>query len=166
MLYKGKDKFVEQVKLTDGAKLIFEKNNVVLVRVTTFNACNRLFKKESIKWCIAEDEYHWKEYVEKEPLRRQYFIVDFNKIHDVNTIERNEALIGFTLNFDKVIAAHAKDDGNVVYHFNETLKEKGIYDEVYHEIDLYNRRFKAVMTAITVIAAMTLCLVTVLKHYH
>jgi hypothetical protein len=164
MLYKGKDKFIEQVKLTDGAKLIFEKNNVVLVRVTTFNACNRLFKKDSIKWCIAEDECHWKEYVEKEPLRRQYFIVDFNKIHDVNTIERNEALIGFTLGFDKVIAAHAKDDGNVVYHFNEILKEKGIYDEVYHEMNLYNRRLVAAMTAITVIAAIALCLVIALNH--
>ena len=164
MLYKGKDKFIEQVKLTDGAKLIFEKNNVVLVRVTTFNACNRLFKKDSIRWCIAEDECHWKEYVEKEPLRRQYFIVDFNKIHDVNTIERNEALIGFTLGFDKVIAAHAKDDGNVVYHFNEILKEKGIYDEVYHEINLYNRRLIAVFTAITVIAAIALCLVVAFKH--
>ena len=75
-------------------------------------------------------------------------------------------MIGFTLNFDKVIAAHAKDDGNVVYHFNETLKEKGIYDEVYHEINLYNRRLNAVMAAITVIAAMALCLVIVLKHYH
>ena len=164
MLYKGKDKFVEQVKLTDGAKLIFEKNNVVLVRVTTFNACNRLFKKEGIKWCIAEDECHWKEYVEKEPLRRQYFIVDFNKIHDVNTIEQNEALIGFTLNFGIVTAAHAKDDENVIYHFNEILKEKDIYDEVYHEINLYNRRLNAVMTAITVIAAIVLCLVIVLNH--
>lgn len=167
MLFKGKDKFIEQVKLTDGAKLIFEKNNVVLVRVTTFNSCNRLFKKEGIKWCIAEEECHWKEYVEKPYLRRQYFIVDFNKIHDLNSIERNEALIGFTLiNFDKVIAAHAKDDGNVIYHFNEILKEKDIYDEVYHEINLYNRRFNAVMTAIIVIAAIAyaLCFVIVLKH--
>ena len=164
MLYKGKDKFIEQVKLTDGAKLIFEKNNIVLVRVTTFNACRRLFKKEGIKWCIAEDECHWKEYVEKEPLRRQYFIGDCNKIHDLNNTERNEALIGFTLNFGKVIAAHAKDDGNVVYHFNEALKEKGIYDEVYHEINLYDRRFNAAMTAITVIAAIALCLVIVLNH--
>ena len=53
MLYKGKDKFIEQVKLTDGAKLIFEKNNVVLVRVTTFNACNKLFKKDSISSLIS-----------------------------------------------------------------------------------------------------------------
>ena len=164
MLYKGKDKFIEQVKLTNGAKLIFEKNNVVLVRVTTFNACKRLFKKEGIKWCIAEDECYWNEYVTKEALRRQYFIVDFNKIHDLNSIERNEAIIGFTLNFDKAIAAHAKDDGNVIYHFNEILKEKGIYDEVYHEINLYNRRLTAAMTAITVIAAIGLCLFIVLKH--
>lgn len=164
MLYKGKDKFIEQVKLTDGAKLIFEKNNVVLVRVTTFNACKRLFKKEGIKWCIAKDECYWNEYVTKEELRRQYFIVDFNKIHDLNSIERNEAIIGFTLNFDKAIAAHAKDDGNVIYHFNEILKEKGIYDEVYYEINLYNRRLTAAMTAITVIAAISLCLIIVLKH--
>jgi len=164
MLFKGKDKFIEQVKLTDGARLIFEKNGVALIRVTTFNACNRLFKKDSIRWCIAEDECHWKEYVEKEPLRRQYFIVDFNKIHDVNSIERNEALIGFTLGFDKVIAAHAKDDGNVVYHFNEILKEKGIYDEAYHEINLYDRRANAVFIAITVIAAIALCLVVAFKH--
>ena len=164
MLYKGKDKFIEQVKLTDGAKLIFEKNNVVLVRVTTFNACRRLFNKKGIDWCIAKDEYHWEEYVEKGSLRRQYFIVDFNKIHDVNTIERNEALIGFTIGFDKVTAAHAKDDANVIYHFNEILKDKGIYDEVYHEINLYNRRLTAVFTAITVIAAIALCLVVAFKH--
>ena len=68
------------------------------------------------------------------------------------------------MGFDKVIAAHAKDDGNVVYHFNETLKEKGIYDEVYHEINLYNRRLNAAMTAVTVIAAIALCLVIVLNH--
>ena len=140
MLFKGKKNFLDAVaKYCPDTKVLYDRNSVVIIKVNSFTDCNRMFYVESIDWCIARSEGHWNDYVGK-PNQSQYFIIDFDKINSNDRIERNNSLIGFTLSDGELMAAHARNDRNLLdsseksysgYHpFEKILKEKGIYDFV------------------------------------
>ena len=143
MVYKGHDKFMEQVKSLKNTTVIYDNNNIVVLEVKSFDDCNKLFDKEGIHWCIAQSEGHWNDYVGC--LSHQYFIVDFNKLKKGQTSDddNNNSLIGFTFTKGELSAAHARNDKSLrgsVYdkhgnyegiEFEKILKEKGIYNVVY-----------------------------------
>ena len=154
-LYEGKDSFIKQVKSTKGAKIIFEKDNIVLIKVKKFKACNKLFNIPSINWCIARDKQFWYKYAVGW-FKRQYFIVDFNKTHSPIERERNESVIGFTTSENAIVAAHAKDDANLRTTFYYILTDKGINEEVYAEINNFKGIFANILSWILVICFIAL----------
>lgn len=145
MVYKGHDKFMEQVKSLKNTTVIYDNNNIVVLEVKSFDDCNMLFDKKGISWCIAQSKDHWNDYVGR--LSRQYFIVDFNKlkITPSSDDDNNNSLIGFTFTKGELSAAHARNDKSLrgsVYdkhgnyegiEFEKILKEKGIYNVVYNK---------------------------------
>ena len=116
--------------------IIFEKNNVLLIRVKNYDACNWLFARPSINWCIATNEIHWREYVCK-PFRKQYFIVDYNNIFSNNSYDADVALIGFTTDGTEILAAHTKNDSSIKGQFENILSKKGILEDTKSEIEKY-----------------------------
>ena len=142
--------FVNLVNNTKGAKIVVEKNNVYLIRVKTYKACNRLFDRPDIHWCIATSEGQWRSYVDK-PFRKQYFIVDFNNIFSNDKFVADEALIGFTMSGPSLIAAHTKNDNAIMSRFNDILTNKGILEETTAELDKFVQIF-FIATALSVVS--------------
>jgi hypothetical protein len=141
MIFEGKEHFLKAI--ADSCKdtaVIYDKNNIVIIKVSSFSDCNRIFCHKTIKWCIANQEYHWNDYVGKAG-HEQFFIIDFNKINETpGTKDYNLSLIGFTLKDGKLYAAHARNDDGLLdglkkdktgYHpFEMVLKNKGLYNFV------------------------------------
>lgn len=136
-----KEEFLKSVKdYCPNTKVLYDRNNIVLVQVESFADCHFLFDKKTIDWCIARSNSHWCDYVAK-PFHKQYFIVDFNHINDENHgTEYNRSLIGFTTKRGDLYAAHARNDANLLsesdkkynglHPFEKILKDKGLYDFV------------------------------------
>lgn len=132
------NEFVDLVKSLYGARIIKSHNKVYLVEVTNQHACDKLFNRETIDWCIARSKSHWNEYITN-PGNKQYFIVDFKNVDSNRTNDYNYSFIGFTV--DKkgnIYAAHARNDKNLLGYtmtngdklFEHCLKEKGLYQYV------------------------------------
>jgi hypothetical protein len=141
MIFEGREHFLKAIaNYCPQTKVVYDKNNIVIIKVSSFEDCNRIFCHDTIKWCIAQNKAHWNSYVEKIG-HKQYFIIDFNKMHEMRgSTDYNLSLIGFTLKGDKLYAAHARNDNNLLngfikdrtgYHpFENILKDKGLYDFV------------------------------------
>ncbi len=138
-MYYTEQEFVNLIAQLGGAKIIYSKDGIYLIKVDDFYTCHKLFYKQTIHWCIAREQYHWDEYV-KIPGNRQYFIVDFNHVEDAEqTTEGDRAFIGFTYDKNnKLYAAHSRSDRNLNNHhyydddyeldFNIILKKKHLYN--------------------------------------
>ena len=130
--------FVDLVKNLSGAKILKSHNKVYLLEVTKQYACDKLFNRKTIDWCIARSKSHWNDYITN-PGNKQYFIVDFNNVDSNRTNDYNNSFIGFTVNNKgDIYAAHARDDKNLLVYsmvngdrlFEHCLKEKGLYKYV------------------------------------
>jgi hypothetical protein len=137
MLFKGRENFLHELSVwCPDTEVLYCRNNIVIIKVNTFQDCNRLFYKDSIDWCIARSKGHWDDYVGA-PGQEQYFIIDFNHIDSEDRHLYNNSLIGFTLKDGNLYAAHARNDRNLLdahekkntglHPFEEILKNKGIY---------------------------------------
>ena len=134
--YKNREEFLALVKTLKNTEVVYDKKNIVIVMVKTFSDCSTLFCSDTVNWCIANKKEYWDDYVNK-PSRKQYFIIDFNdfkqtfSIISINDERNNFSMIGFTTEDNKIVAAHARNDDNLIGHYNNrfknTLKEKGIY---------------------------------------
>ena len=51
----GESGFNKLVGKLRGAKIIYQNSGVYVLKVTDFEACNKLFARESIDWCIANN---------------------------------------------------------------------------------------------------------------
>ena len=141
MIFEGKEHFLKAIaNHCHKTKVIYDKNNIVIIKVNSFSDCNFIFCHSTINWCIANHECHWNDYVNKKG-HKQFFIIDFNKVNGIpGTKDYNLSLIGFTIKDDKIYAAHARNDDGLLdrfkkditgYHpFEEVLKDKGLYDFV------------------------------------
>ena len=58
-------------------KVLYDRNNIVILKVDSYEDCHNLFDKKTIDWCIARSNTHWNDYVAK-LYHKQYFIIDFN----------------------------------------------------------------------------------------
>jgi len=130
--------FVDLVKSLYGARIIKSHNRVYLINVTRQSACDKLFNRDTINWCIARSKSHWDSYITT-PGNNQYFIVDFNNVNSSYSRNYNHSFIGFTVNNKgDIYAAHARDDKNLLGYtttdgerlFERCLKEKGLYKYV------------------------------------
>lgn len=139
MVLKSKENFLKHVNKLSDTKILYNKDNIVIIEVKSFNDCNSMFCIDSVNWCIAHRKNHWDGYVGK-PNQHQYFIIDFNDINSINKTKYNLSLIGFTLNDGELMAAHARNDKSLLdniskynsghHPFEQILMEKGIYDFV------------------------------------
>ena len=130
--------FVDLVNSLSGVKILKSHNGVYLINVTKQSACDTLFNRETIDWCIARSKSHWNDYITN-PGNKQYFIVDFNNVNSNNGSKYNYSFIGFTVNNKgDIYAAHARNDKNLLGFsmingerlFEHCLKEKGLYKYV------------------------------------
>ena len=142
MIY-NKDNFLQFVKCLQNTKVLYDKNNIVIIRVKTYNDCKALFgNDETINWCIANSKFHWDEYIGDHPFAKQYFIIDFDHVNDSPMIkgygnrEYVYSMIGFTTKLlaCNLVAAHARNDMCLLdtysgkeLIFERVIKEKGIY---------------------------------------
>lgn len=112
----NKDAFMDYIKNVEGidCKVVFEKDNVVLLQVADYETIKRLAK--TTNWCISKNKSYWNSYVEGRHAATQYIIFDFNKNEDDNL-----SIVGFTVIRNKGITnAHdfvnndLTKNGNVV----------------------------------------------------
>lgn len=172
MLFNGREHFLKALAdLCPNTKVIYDKNNIFVINVNSFKDCNRIFARDTIHWCIANHECHWNEYVGGLG-QKQFFIIDFNKINDIKDREEyNYSLIGFTLKNNKLYAAHARNDDNL-------LTGSGLFSQILKKKDLYNFIVKQKMEEnngentdnglikVSVVVVIIILLMTLLAIFH
>jgi hypothetical protein len=162
--YKNREEFLALVKTLKNTEVVYDKKNIVIVMVKTFSDCNTLFCSDTVNWCIANKKEYWDDYVNK-PSRKQYFIIDFNDFKQIFSFtsiddERNNfSMIGFTTEGNEIVAAHARNDDNLINHYNNRfeniLKEKGIYNFVSNACNEFNFIMDVVITLVVVLMFVT-----------
>lgn len=138
-MYKEKE-FQRLIEKLSGINLLYKKDGVYIIKVSSFKSCKKLFNDDSIDWCIAKGENHWNNYVSYLG-NNQYFIVDFNDIKSKNSVAYNNSLVGFTITkHGELYAAHARNDKNLLRTegysktiFAKLLLDKNLYDFVINE---------------------------------
>lgn len=156
--FKNRKEFLALVKTLQNTEVVYDKRNIVIVRVKTFSDCNTLFCSNTVNWCIANDIDHWDDYVNKQ-FRKQYFIIDFNDFAQsfMGYEERsnNFSMIGFTTKKNEIIAAHARNDENLLneHKFESILKEKRIYNFVAYGCEEFHFRMAVVIALVVLIFA-------------
>lgn len=97
--------------------VIFNRNNVIVVEVNSFESSKKLGGNSRTSWCITRESKFFKQYVIDVADTKQYFLFDFNK-SDSDEL----AYIGFTVTGNKGITyAHSKNNHNMV---NEGISYK------------------------------------------
>lgn len=133
-MFTEKD-FVKKAPNLKGLSILYNSNGIYLIKVNNFSTCHTLFDRPTISWCIAQRISHWESYV-SDPGNEQYFIIDFNNTEGKGE-DYNYSLIGFTKDKNNIVAAHARNDDNLLVTddgislFDKHLKRIGLYDKVY-----------------------------------
>jgi len=76
--------------------VVYDKNNVVLVSVKSFDTVK--FLARATNWCICKNKQYWNNYMVRDGQTVQYVLFDFNKKEDDDL-----SIIGFTVNPKKGI---------------------------------------------------------------
>lgn len=94
---------------TPDCKIVFDKDNVMVLNIPSFNSSRALCGKGRTAWCLTREERYFKQYVLDPRDAKQYFLFDFNKRED------NElAHIGFTVRRnDGIVNAHSTSNNNM-----------------------------------------------------
>lgn len=92
--------------------VVYDKNNVVLVSVKSFDTAK--FLARATNWCICKNKQYWNNYMARDGQTIQYILFDFNKKEDDDL-----SIIGFTVNPNKGIT-HSHSFSN------KDLKDKEI----------------------------------------
>ena len=173
MIFEGKEHFLKEIaNYCHNTNVIYDKNNIVIIKVNSFSDCNYIFCHKTINWCIANSECHWNSYVNKKG-HEQFFIIDFNKVNGIpGTKDYNLSLIGFTTKNGKIYAAHARNDDGLLdglkkdrtgYHpFEEVLKNKGLYDFVIKRKMKNEENGGDVLKMIAYMATVIICVALIL----
>ena len=160
--YKNREEFLSIVKTLQNTEVVYDKRNIVIIRVKTFSDCNTLFCSNTVNWCIANKKEYWDDYVNK-PFRKQYFIIDFNNFKQIFSFtsiddkRNNFSMIGFTTKCNEIVAAHARNDNNLINNhsnsFENILKEKGIYNFVSNGCGEFDFKMAVVIALVVLIFA-------------
>jgi hypothetical protein len=104
--------FVEN--FTKDSPVIYDKDNIVIVKVTSYDSSKKLCGKGATSWCITKAESYFKQYVGDKPNAIQYFLFNFN------LPERDElSHVGFTVDMSsgKITNAHSTMNNNLCCDF-------------------------------------------------
>jgi len=115
---------------TKDCDVVFSKDNVVILRVNSFDSSKKLCGSGRTQWCITREKHFFDDYVDRHNgARDQYFLFDFN---------RNEtdcfAHVGFT--FEKgngIIYAQTCDNKEMLHGFTqgkENIDIKGLLSKL------------------------------------
>ena len=105
-------------------EIIYDKDDIVLVRVEDFDTIKRIAKNTS--WCISKNKTYWNNYMSKSHISsgvRQYVLFDFSKKED-----DVHSIVGFTLNVKKgITASHDFVNNNILdrrFSMNAYLRKR------------------------------------------
>lgn len=130
--------FVE--RNTPDCKVVYNKDNVVVLQIKSFNSSHKLCGNGRTGWCITRENSYFKQYVLDKVGNRQYFYFDFSK-KEVDEL----AHIGFTVNNNNgIVNAHSTRNSSMLgegilyngkrVNVQEVLKNNGIRPSVYLEL--------------------------------
>lgn len=134
------DKVNTQLGPKNGAKVIYNKDGLLVIEVYTYVANRELNGHTS--HCIARSGSHWDNYLED--YNKQYYVYNFN-LDPTN----NASVIGMTIRPDGTLrAAHDKPDHNVISTFKSKMKEWEIPFELFapmtkEEVEIKKKRIEA-----------------------
>ena len=134
------DKVNTQFGPQNGAKVIYNKDGLLVIEVYTYIANRELNGHTS--HCIARSGSHWDNYLEN--YNKQYYVYNFN----LDPTD-NASVIGMTIRPDGTLrAAHDKPDHNVISTFKSKMKEWEIPFELFapmtkEEVEIKKKRIEA-----------------------
>lgn len=117
-------------------EVCFDENNVVVLRVPSFNSSKKLCGNGRTSWCLTREASYFRNYTESNNNAQQFFLFDFNKQ------EKHElAHVGFSVNPQKGINyAHTTRNNNLMgsqmidgkgWNIHDVLKSHKISKNVY-----------------------------------
>ena len=120
---------------TPNCKVVFDKNNVVVLEIPDFESSEKLCGGGRTGWCITRGNNFFENYVEDGTRRKQFFIFNFNKPETDET-----AHVGFTVEMGRgVVNAHSTKNKNMMKDADEKLiyhgKEMTI-DDAFKRFDI------------------------------
>lgn len=130
--------FVE--RNTPDCKVVYNKDNIVILQIKSFDSSHKLCGNGRTGWCITRENSYFKQYVLDKTGNRQYFFFDFSKK------ETDElAHIGFTVNNNNgIVNAHSTRNSSMLgeginyngkrMNVHQVLKENGVRPSVYLEL--------------------------------
>ena len=94
--------------------VIYDDNNIVLVKVKTYDTVKLLAK--TTNWCISKNKRYWNDYVEHRHNSSQFVIFDFNKPED-----HELSIVGFTsVKNGGITNAHSFSNNNLMGNYGNT----------------------------------------------
>ena len=111
-------------KVGNGADVLYDKDNIIMMKINNFKTSNTLCGGGRTQWCITREEGMWNRYAQRNDRTSQYFIWDFN--HQEN---HELAHIGFTVEKGNgIIYAHSTSNNNLLSSYNIDGKKMNIHD--------------------------------------
>lgn len=117
-------------------EVVYDKDNVVIIRVPSFESSSKLCGSGRTAWCLTRDKSYFQRYTAENDHAQQFFLFDFNKRenHDL-------AHVGFSVNPKRGINyAHSTRNNNLMgtvsvdgrnWNINDVLQHHNISKEVY-----------------------------------
>ena len=102
-----------QRNITD-SPVVYDKDNIVIVRVASYDSSKKLCGKGATSWCITKSSSYFDQYVGNKDNAAQYFMFNFN------LPEQDElSHVGFTVDFSngKIMNAHSTQNNNLCCDF-------------------------------------------------
>lgn len=111
-------------------KIVFNKGNIVILEIPSFDDSRKLCGGGRTGWCITREESYFRQYVTSRPGHKQYFFFNFDKP------ETDEfAHIGFTVEDNKAIVnAHSTKNRALL---DEGIKYHGQYMNIYNVFNAF-----------------------------
>lgn len=117
---------------TKDCKVIYDNNNVVILRVPSYDSSHKLCGSGRTQWCLARELDYFKRYVTNRNAA-QYFLFDFNRkesdcfAHIGFTVEGNKGITeAQTTNNYSMLGASGYAQGSEVLNINQVLSKLNI----------------------------------------
>ena len=99
----NKESFIDYVLNGENlnSNIVYDKDNIVIVEIKDYETIKRIAKNSN--WCISKNRAYWENYINdrNKAFVKQFVMCDFSKREDDVL-----SMIGFTINKDRITAAH------------------------------------------------------------
>ena len=128
--WNKEDMFAFMQNNAPDCKVVFNKDNIVILEIPSFNDSRKLCGGGRTGWCITREESYFRQYVTSRPGHKQYFFFNFDKP------ETDEfAHIGFTVEDNKgIVNAHSTKNRALL---DEGIKYHGQYMNIYNVFNAF-----------------------------